>query len=107
MVIFYYFKEFFNIAICSKGMLMEKRIGSAVILVENKAEIETLNKILSKHSSIILSRQGLPLKDRNANIISLILEGSTDEIGSLSGQIGKLKNIRIKSALIKNHESED
>ncbi len=88
-------------------MLMEKRIGSALILVENKADIEKLNKILSKHYSLILSRQGLPLKDRNANLISIILEGSTDEIGSLTGQIGKLSNVQIKSVLLKNHLKED
>lgn len=86
---------------------MEKRIGSALILVDNKVDIEKLNKILSKHYSLILSRQGLPLKDRNANIISIILEGSTDEIGSLTGQIGKLSNVQIKSVLLKNHLKED
>jgi len=86
-------------------MLMEKRIGSALILVENKAEIENLNKIISKHSSVILSRQGLPLKERQANLISLILEGTTDEIGSLTGQIGRLNFIQIKSVLLKNQSS--
>lgn len=84
---------------------MEKRIGSALILVENKAEIENLNKIISKHSSVILSRQGLPLKERQANLISLILEGTTDEIGSLTGQIGRLNFIQIKSVLLKNQSS--
>ncbi|MDT3738542.1 MAG: CopG family transcriptional regulator [Candidatus Kapabacteria bacterium] len=82
---------------------MEKRIGSALILVDSKSEIELLNKILSKHSSIILSRQGLPLKDRQANLISLILEGTTDEIGSITGQIGRLGDVQIKSVLLKNN----
>ncbi|MBX3043414.1 MAG: CopG family transcriptional regulator [Candidatus Kapabacteria bacterium] len=82
---------------------MEKRIGSALILVESKADIDSLNKILSSHSSIILSRQGLPLKDRQANLISVILEGSTDEIGSLTGKIGRLEFIQVKSVLLKNN----
>jgi len=86
---------------------MEKRIGSALILVDSKDEVETMNKLISEHSSLILSRQGLPLKDRNTNLISLILEGTTDDIGSLTGKIGRLKGIRIKSLLMKNISKED
>lgn len=85
---------------------MEKRIGSALILVESKAPIDSLNRILSLHSDIILSRQGLPLKDRSENLISLILEGTTDDIGALTGKIGKLSDIQIKSVLIKSKVKE-
>jgi putative iron-only hydrogenase system regulator len=81
---------------------MEKRIGSALILVESKDEVEALNKLISEHSSLILARQGLPLNERSTNLISLILEGTTDDIGSLTGKIGRLKGIRIKSLLMKN-----
>jgi len=79
---------------------MEKRIGSALILVEDNSEVSLLNEILTRHAHIIISRQGVPLRDRKINLISLVLEGSTDEIGSLAGQIGRLKNIRVKSLLI-------
>lgn len=85
---------------------MEKRIGSALIIIDSKDEIEKLNNIISQHSDIILSRHGLPLRDRNSNIISLILDGSTDDIGSLSGKIGKLKGIRIKSQVMKVVQEE-
>ncbi|MCK4661728.1 MAG: iron-only hydrogenase system regulator [Bacteroidales bacterium] len=86
---------------------MEKRIGTALILVENKDFIPKLNQIISEHADIIIGRQGLPVKDKNISIISLVLEGTTDEIGSLTGKIGRLKNIQIKSVLLKpgtNHE---
>jgi len=43
-------------------MLMEKRIGTTLILVENKDNIPKLNNILNKHSSIIIGRQGIPLR---------------------------------------------
>ncbi len=87
---------------------MEKRIGSALILIEENSEVSLLNEILSRHAHIIISRQGIPLRERKINLISLVLEGSTDEIGALSGQIGRLKNIRVKSLLIpqKEHKNE-
>jgi putative iron-only hydrogenase system regulator len=79
---------------------MEKRIGSALILVEENSEVSLLNEILSRHAQIIISRQGIPLREKKINLISLVLEGSTDEIGALTGQVGRLKNICIKSLLI-------
>ncbi len=86
---------------------MEKRIGSALILIEENSEVSLLNEILSRHAHIIISRQGIPLRERKINLISLVLEGSTDEIGALSGQIGRLKNIRVKSLLIPQKEQKN
>ena len=79
---------------------MEKRIGTAIIQIKNFEHIQELNEVISKHSHIILGRQGLPRSNR-LSIISLVLEGTTDEIGSLTGQLGRLKGIRIKSVLLK------
>jgi len=81
---------------------MEKRIGTALILVESTESVARLNLILSKHADLIIGRQGIPLRERGINVISLILEGSTDEIGSLTGQIGRLEGIQVKSILAKN-----
>lgn len=78
---------------------MDKRIGSAIIIVEDPGKVESINKIISDHSGMILGRQGLPLRERGYNVISLVLEGTTDEIGSITGKIGKIPGVRIKSVL--------
>ncbi len=80
---------------------MEKRIGTALILIEDKEAVHQMNAIASNHSEIIIGRQGLP-RSNGQSIISLVLEGTTDEIGSLTGQLGRLKGIQIKSVLLKN-----
>ena len=79
---------------------MEKRIGTALIIIENKSSIKLLNEIISRFEEIIIARQGLPVEE-SIRIISLILHGTTDEIGALTGQIGKLNGIQIKSVLAK------
>jgi len=81
---------------------MEKRIGSCLILVENPESISKLNSIISKHASVIIGRQGVPVREKNISIISLILEGTTDEIGSLTGQIGRLQGVQVKSIIAKS-----
>jgi putative iron-only hydrogenase system regulator len=80
---------------------MEKRIGAAIILIENRNAIEAINAILSAHATIILGRQGLPLRDKGISVINLILEATPEEIGSLTGKIGKLDGVQVKSVLTK------
>ena len=82
---------------------MEKRIGTAIIRIIERQSAGQLNTILSRHSNIIIGRQGLPRTD-GTSVISLVLEGTTDEIGSLTGQIGRIKGIQTKSVLLKNDE---
>ena len=85
---------------------MEKRIGAALILVESKDAVQKMNEIAFNHSDIIIGRQGLP-RMNGQNIISLVLEGTTDQIGSLTGQLGRLKGIQVKSVLLKNKNHEE
>ena len=85
---------------------MEKRIGTALILIETKESVHFLNEIISNHSEIIIGRQGLP-RSNGQSIISLVLEGTTDEIGSLTGQLGRLKGLQVKSVVLKNKRSDE
>ena len=80
---------------------MEKRIGAAVILIEDKNHIDAMNTILSMHSTIIAARQGVPLRDKGVSVITLILEGTSDEINSLTGRLGRLEGVQVKSILTK------
>lgn len=84
---------------------MEKRIGAVIIEIEKRENASLVNQVISKHSEIILGRQGLPRSNRNS-IISLILEGTTDEIGSLTGQLGRIDGIEVKSALLKSKSND-
>ena len=85
---------------------MEKRIGSVLIGIESRENVQQLNEIISLHSEIIIGRQGLPLGN-NLSIISLVLEGTTDQIGSLTGRLGRLKGIQVKSVLLKNKDNDE
>lgn len=82
-------------------LLMEKRIGVIAILITNTDSVAALNDILHQHGAIVLGRQGIPLRDRGLHVISLIIEGTTDEIGALTGKIGRLPGVTAKSVLSK------
>ena len=78
---------------------MEQRIGALIILVDETGDIHRINAIISDHAYMILGRQGIPLRDRATSVISLVLEGNTDLIGSLAGKLGRLSGVRVKSVL--------
>jgi putative iron-only hydrogenase system regulator len=78
---------------------MESKIGAVIILISGEGDIKKINSIISEHSELILGRQGIPLRDRATNVISLIVEGNTDHIGSLTGKLGRLTGVKVKSLL--------
>ncbi|ADQ47223.1 putative transcriptional regulator, CopG family [Caldicellulosiruptor kronotskyensis 2002] len=81
---------------------MERRIGVIGIVIENRKEVsDKLNKVLSDHGEIIVGRMGIPYKERGLCVISLIVDGTTDEIGALTGKLGSLPGVKVKSALTK------
>ncbi|SHJ63022.1 TM1266 family iron-only hydrogenase system putative regulator [Paramaledivibacter caminithermalis] len=80
---------------------MEKRIGVVAIIVENVDSVQKVNSILSNYSELIVGRMGVPYKEKNVKVISIIIDGTTDKIGAMTGKLGKLDGVTVKSALTK------
>ena len=68
------------------------------IIVEDGNMVETLNSILHQHGEYIIGRMGIPYRKRNINIISIALDAPQDTIAALSGRIGGLKGVSVKTA---------
>lgn len=81
---------------------MEKQIGVVVIIVKQRVQAAPqVNDILTRFGSIIVGRMGFPYEKRGLNIITLIVDGTTDQIGSLTGKLGQLKSVTVKTTLAK------
>lgn len=78
---------------------MEKRIGVVGIIVENLEKAKEVNDILHNYGNLIIGRMGVPYKEREISVISLIVDGTTDEISAMTGKLGKIPNIQVKAAL--------
>lgn len=79
-----------------------KRIGVIGIVIENRSVVPEVNEILSQYSEIIVGRMGIPYQEKEVSVIALIVDGTTDSIGALTGKMGALKNVNVKSALTKS-----
>ncbi len=81
---------------------MDKRLGFVGIIVEDrKASGEKVNRILAEYGDAIVVRTGVPNARGHCSIISVVIEATTDEMGALTGKLGKLTGVSVKSALSK------
>ena len=77
---------------------MNKRIATVSIFIENRNSIDSINKILMDFSDVIISRMGIPYREASISVIVLILGADNDRIGSLSGKVGNLNGVSVKTA---------
>ena len=68
------------------------------IVVENTDSVERLNTQLHEYGSYIIGRMGIPYRARNINIVYIAIDAPQDVISALSGKIGNLDGIRVKTA---------
>ncbi len=77
---------------------MNTRVAVMSIIVENGDTVEVLNHILHEYGQYIIGRMGIPYREKKINIISIALDAPQDIISALSGKIGKLDGISVKTA---------
>jgi putative iron-only hydrogenase system regulator len=80
-------------------MTMKKRLGVVGIVVEDLASAPEVNAILHDAASVIVGRMGIPYRERGVSIVSLIVDGTTDELSALTGRLGRVPGISVKTAL--------
>ncbi|MDD5704453.1 MAG: iron-only hydrogenase system regulator [Kiritimatiellae bacterium] len=79
-----------------------KRIGFVGIIVEHRETVSPLvNRVISEFADLILARVGLPRRDRRVSVITLVVEATTDELGALTGKLGTIAGVTVKSGLAK------
>ena len=76
---------------------MDTRIALIGIIVEDTSDIERLNSILHEYGQYIIGRMGIPYRQKNVNVISVVIDASNDVISSLSGKLGMIKGINVKT----------
>lgn len=81
--------------------MSDKRLGVIGIVIEDRHAVARVNEILSVFSHIMVGRMGIPYREKDVSVISLIVDGSTDDIGALTGKLGGIRHVTVKSALTK------
>lgn len=77
---------------------MQTRIALIAIIVENSDSVAELNALLHQYGKYIIGRMGLPYRKCNVSILSVAVDAPQDVISTLSGKIGKLDGVSVKTA---------
>ncbi len=80
---------------------METRIALLAIMVEDVSVTEKLNSLLHEYGNYIVGRMGIPYREKQLCIISVVLDAPNDVISTLSGKLGMLKGVSIKTVYSK------
>lgn len=88
----------FERGIFFEGKIMETRVAIMGIIVQDTGSVDRLNDILHDYAQYIIGRMGIPYKAKDINVISIALDAPQDIISALSGKVGALEGISVKTA---------
>ncbi|MBM7563015.1 TM1266 family iron-only hydrogenase system putative regulator [Fusibacter tunisiensis] len=85
---------------------METRVALIGIVVEQYESAEKLNQILHDYGQYVISRMGVPYRDKKIHIISVAVDAPMDIISTISGKLGMLQGVSTKTVYAKNTGSK-
>ncbi len=86
-------------------MKLESRLALIGIIVEETRAAQKVNELLHEFGSYIVGRMGIPYRDREVNVISVVIDANQNIISTLSGKLGKLEGVSVKTVYSKVGES--
>ena len=77
---------------------MNTRVAVISIIVEDDSSTKALNELLSSFADFVIGRMGVPYKEKGVRVISVAVDAPQDKTAALSGKIGALKGVSVKTA---------
>ena len=74
----------------------QTKIAVVAIMIEDASVSDKVNALLHQYADKIVGRMGIPYREKNVNIISVVMDAMPNEINSLSGNLGRLAGVRVK-----------
>ena len=75
---------------------MENNIAVVAIMVKDLEAVERINSLLHDFGEYIVGRMGIPYRQRNINVISIVIDAPQPVINSLSGKLGMINGVSSK-----------
>ena len=76
---------------------METRVACITIIVEDAESVEKMNALLHDYAQYIIGRMGIPYREKGISIISIAIDAPQDLTSELSGKIGRLEGVTVKT----------
>lgn len=79
-----------------------KKIGVISAILEEPSLCQNkFNEVVSSFKGIIKGRMGIPFDEEGLAVVSLTVLGELDEINSLTGKLGNIEHVLVKTSISK------
>lgn len=79
----------------------EKRIGVVALAIHDRqVRAASVNSIISQYADLVVGRMGVPYRERGLSIIALLVDGNTDALGAMTGKLGNIPGVKVRSVLL-------
>ena len=83
-------------------MIMNQYAIIGIAVKKNEDTVKEVNNVLTEYSDYIIGRMGVRQVEDELSLIALLVEGNTDIIGAITGKLGSLEGVRVRSGLLKD-----
>lgn len=76
------------------------RIGVVGIIIEgDRSHANKVQSILHEYGEIIVGRMGIPDRQRGVNAISVIVDGTNEQIETLKNKLSEIESVTVSVAM--------
>ena len=75
---------------------LPNRVAIVGIIVEDRDAAARINGLLHEYGEYIIGRMGIPYREKQMNIISVVLDAPQGAISALSGKLGMIPGVSSK-----------
>ena len=79
----------------------ESRVTVVSIIVKDEEASEAVNKLLHEYRQYIVGRMGIPYRQRQMSIISVVMDAPGEVTSALSGKLGTQPGVTAKTLTAK------
>jgi len=88
---------------------MQKPTRTAVILISfpkgSKAFLEIVS-LISKFEALLLGSVHVLNQDKKNSIFGILVQADTDQLGAITGSLGKIPGVKVKSVVLPTDEND-
>lgn len=77
--------------------MSENRIAVVSVIVSDRSASEKINAILSAYGEYILGRMGVPYREKNVSVLSVVLDAPIEVTNALTGKLGRIEDVSVKA----------
>ncbi len=82
-------------------IIMDSRVSVISIIIKDEEAAGAVNELLHEFRQYIVGRMGIPYRQRQVSIISVVLDAPGDAVSSLSGKLGMIAGVSAKTLTAK------